>query len=93
MAEKSSSNSCAVVVPQQRCGPPLNIWPDLSGDLLFSAMSLSLPPVFSVLPFSPLCGLGARSVSSLPAVEAGFLPQHVFSPTQPCKTRHWSQKG
>ena len=30
-AERSSSNSCAVVVPWQRRDPPLNVWPDLSG--------------------------------------------------------------
>ena len=65
VAEKSSSNSCAIVVPWQRRGLPLNVWPDLSGNLLLSTMSLPLPVffaplplVFSVLPFSPLCRLG-----------------------------------
>ena len=65
-AEKSSSNSCTIVVPRQRCSPPLSIWPDLSGDLLLSTVTLPfpvfftpLPPVFSAPPFSPLCGLGA----------------------------------
>ena len=98
-AERSSSNSCAVVVPRQQHDPPLNVWLDLSGVFLLSTVSLPLPvfctplpPVFSALPFSPLCRLGARGVSSLPAVKAGFLPQHVFSPTQPRKTRHQSQK-
>ena len=100
VAERSSTNFCAVVVPWQRRNPPLSIWPDLSGDLLLSATSLSLPvfcaplpPVFSALPFSPLCGLGARGIPSLPAVEAGVPPQHIFSPTQPRKTHHRSQKG
>jgi len=37
-AKRSSSNSCAVVVPQQRCDLPLNIGPNLSGDLLLSAV-------------------------------------------------------
>jgi len=99
-AEKSSSNSCAVVVSRQQRSPPLNVEPDLSGDLLLSVVPLPfpvfcipLPSVFSALPFSPLCGLSAQGVSSLPAVEAGFPPQHVFSPTQPHKTRHRSQKG
>ena len=87
-AERSSSNSCAVVVPQQRRDLPLNVWPDLSGDLLLSAMSLPLPvfctplpPVFSALPLSPLCRLGTQGVPSLLAVKAGFSPQHVFLPT------------
>ena len=96
-AERSSSNSCAIVVPQQRCGPPLNVWPNLSGDLLLSAVSPPLPvffmPLFSALPFSPLCGLGTQGIPFLPAIEAGFLPQHIFLPTQPCKTHHWSQRG
>ena len=87
-AERSSSNSCTIVVPWQRRDPPLNVWPDLSGDLLLSAVSLSLsvfctplPPVFSAPPLLPLCRLDAQSVPSLPAVKAKFPPQHVFSPT------------
>jgi len=87
-AEKSSFNSCTVVVAQQRHSLPLNVWPDLSGDLLLSAVSLPLPvfcaplsPVFFAPLFSPLCRLGARGIPSLPTVEARFPPQHVFSPT------------
>ena len=111
-AEKSSTNSCAVVVPWQRHSPPLNIEPNLSCDLLLFASSppllvffaplspvfsappfLPLSPVFSALPFLPLCELNARGIPFLPAVEAGLSPQHVFLPTQPCKTRHRSQRG
>ena len=99
-AERSSSNFCAVVVPQQRRDPSLNVWPDLSGDLLLSTLSppLSvfftlLPPVFSALLLLPLCGLGAQGVPFLPAIKAGFSPQHVFLLTQPRKTRHRSQRG
>ena len=65
-AERSSSNFCAVVVPRQRHDLPLNIWPDLAGNLLFSAVFLSLPvfymslpPIFSTPPLLPLCGLNA----------------------------------
>jgi len=80
-AEKSLSNSCAVVVSQQQHDLPLSVWPDLTGDLLLSAVSLPLPvfctplsPVFSAPPLSPLCGLGAQDVPSFPTVEAKFLP-------------------
>ena len=99
-AKKSSSSFCAIVAPRQRRDPPLIDVPDLSGVLPLFSLSpplpvffTPLPPVFSAPPLSPLCGLGARDVPSLPAVEAKFPPQHVFSPTQPCKTRHQSQKG
>ena len=81
----------------------MEIWPNEvcdTGILLLSAVSLPLPVfctppplVFSAPPFLPLCGLDTQSVPSLPAVKAGFPPQHVFSPNQPRKTRHWSQKG
>jgi len=98
-AKRSSSNSYTVVVPWQRCSPPLDVWPNLSGNLLLSAVSFSLsvffmllPPIFSAPPFLSLCGLGAQGISFLSAVEAGFLPQYIFSPTQPCKTHHWSQR-
>ena len=98
-AERSSSNSCTVFVLWQRCGSPLNVWPDLSGNLLLSTVSPPLPvffvplsPIFSTLLFLPLCGLGAWGVPFLPAVKAEFPPQHVFSSTQPRKTHHRSQR-
>ena len=52
-AERSSTNSCAVVVPRQQRDPPLNVWPDLSGDLLLSAMFFPFP-VFLCVSFSSL---------------------------------------
>ena len=45
MAERPSSNSCAVVVLQQRRGLPLNVKLNLSGDFLLSALSPPLPVV------------------------------------------------
>ena len=99
-AKKSSSSFCAIVVPWQRRDPPLIDVPDLSGVLPLFSLSppllvffAPLPPIFFAPPLLPLCGLGARDIPSLPAIEAKFPPQHVFSPTQPRKTRHRSQKG
>jgi len=83
--EKSSTNFCAIVVPQQQYNPPQGNEPDLSGALLLSIATLpplfSMPllPIFSALLFLPLCGLDAQGVSFLPAGKAGFLLGHWFT--------------
>jgi len=40
--------------------------------------SMPLPPIVSALLFSPLFGLSVQGIPFFPAVEAGFLSQHVF---------------
>jgi len=42
-----------------------------------------LLPIFSAPLTLPLFGLNAQDILFLPAVKAGFLPQHVFWLTQP----------
>ena len=50
VAEKSSSNFCAVIVPQWRRDPPLDGEPDPSGISLLSTVPLFLPVFFTLLP-------------------------------------------
>ena len=86
MARKSLPNFSDVAVPQQRRNLPLTA---ATPPPLFS-MPLFL--IFSVLLFSPLCGLGTQDIPFLPTSKAGFLPQCVFWPIAPCSTHYRSQK-
>jgi len=90
---KSWSNSYDIVFQQRQHDLLRDNGPVPFGMPLSSFSSVPLPSIVSTLLFSPLFRLGAQGVPFLPAVEAGFLPQHVFSPTQPRKAHHQSQKG
>ena len=89
--EKFWSNSYDVVFQQRQCNLLRDDGPVSSGILL--SYSMPLPPIISILLFLPLFGLGAQGVPFLSAVKAGFPPQYVFSPTQPHKAHHQSQRG
>jgi len=99
VTEKSSTNSCAIIVPQQRRNPPQDNEPDFSGTLLLttatlpSLFSMSLLPIFFAPLFLPLCELDTQGVPFLPAGKARFPSQCVFWPIQPCSVYHWNRKG